>query len=491
MAQLIAWLAGAGARSVDGTPVSSGTAWFYEIGGGTTDATVYDDAEGTIIATQPVALDAAGRAIVYTGGPVRLVVQDFTGATVLDVDSANVVSAESVQVDNANWTGDYLDEVLTAIGASTGGVDAQYMESGGATPRAISAKFAELSISVKDFGAKGDGLAIDTTAVQAAVNRAGFLGGGEVYFPPGNYLIDQPIVASVSNVSMRGAGASSQITNTSGIGDLFHLIGVQRIGLRSLYLTQSSGASTGIAVKLTTCGKVILSSVSIDSHSFGVAATSSDMTIENSTIIGNLSDAAALPVKLTDSSAFVSGGVLQGGTLGGIAFYAGSLSSTMVGTFIGGTIGVTFDSALTGSGFKFVGNRLPATPFVFSAATIPGGFYQAGNGVNGSTITVATAATAAAPDFSLGPEVTINASSGGAGTVTLPNPVLLPPTTARHFIVYFKFVNGAGGAVTWSLGTAYKVASIPTTDGHTIVVGFMWDGLTSKLREISLVDLAT
>lgn len=484
MAQLIAWLAGAGARAVDGTPVSSGTAWFYEIGGGTTDATVYDDEEGTIIATQPVALDAAGRAIVYTGGPVRLVIQDFTGATVLDVDGANVVSAESVQVDNASWTGGYLDEVLTAIGASVGGTDAQYMESGGATPRSLKAKFAELSISVKDFGAKGDGLAIDTTAVQAAVNRVGFLGGGEVYFPPGNYLIDQPIVVSVSNVSMRGAGASSQISNTSGIGDLFHFNAIAQFGLRGLYLTQVSNASTGIAVKMTTCSHVVMSGMTIDSHSFGVTMTSSsNVTIENVTIVGNFSDTAALPVKLTDSATYISGSNLIGGTLGDIALYAGSLAVTVVGCFFGGTVGATFDTSLTGTGFKFIGNRMPATAFVFSGATMPKGFFQIGNGVDGYKGGLLTAATFT-PDLSKGYSITIDATTtGSAYTVAVPT----PPPSAVDYGIYLDlvFYAHAGTTITgWGVAAGYHTSSGPsTTDTNRTSYRFHWDPDNSVWRE--------
>jgi hypothetical protein len=41
--------------------------------------------------------------------------------------------------------------------------------------------------NVRQFGARGDGLAKDTKAIQAAIDAAGTLG-GSVYFPPGKYL---------------------------------------------------------------------------------------------------------------------------------------------------------------------------------------------------------------------------------------------------------------------------------------------------------------
>ena len=54
-------------------------------------------------------------------------------------------------------------------------------------------KFREQGISVKDFGATGDGTTNDTTNVQAAFTAIRVAGGGSVYFPPGTYIIDKSI----------------------------------------------------------------------------------------------------------------------------------------------------------------------------------------------------------------------------------------------------------------------------------------------------------
>lgn len=47
---------------------------------------------------------------------------------------------------------------------------------------------APLSLNAREFGAKGDGAAKDTEALQRAIDRCGVLGGGEVVVPAGNYL---------------------------------------------------------------------------------------------------------------------------------------------------------------------------------------------------------------------------------------------------------------------------------------------------------------
>ncbi len=43
-------------------------------------------------------------------------------------------------------------------------------------------------VSVRDFGAVGDGMKLETQALQAAIEACARAGGGTVYFPPGRYL---------------------------------------------------------------------------------------------------------------------------------------------------------------------------------------------------------------------------------------------------------------------------------------------------------------
>jgi polygalacturonase len=42
-------------------------------------------------------------------------------------------------------------------------------------------------VNVRHFGAKGDGISIDTPAINKAIDHAAARGGGTVYFPPGTY----------------------------------------------------------------------------------------------------------------------------------------------------------------------------------------------------------------------------------------------------------------------------------------------------------------
>ena len=76
----------------------------------------------------------------------------------------------------------------------------------GAVNRPINQKFAE-TISVKDFGAVGNGTTDDSYAIQAALNAVG--NGGRLYVPAGKYLINTPLTVSNKTVFIQGDGIES------------------------------------------------------------------------------------------------------------------------------------------------------------------------------------------------------------------------------------------------------------------------------------------
>jgi len=59
----------------------------------------------------------------------------------------------------------------------------------------------QIALSVRDFGATGDGVTKDTVAIQQALDRCAVLGGGEVLVPAGNYLTGA--IALRSNTTLR------------------------------------------------------------------------------------------------------------------------------------------------------------------------------------------------------------------------------------------------------------------------------------------------
>jgi len=90
----------------------------------------------------------------------------------------------------------------------------------GAVHRTVQDKLRE-SVSVKDFGAVGDGVADDSAAFQASLNAAAS-SGGAVFVPAGTYQVQGLTIAS--NVRLVGEGITSIIRAVSGMGDTTTII---------------------------------------------------------------------------------------------------------------------------------------------------------------------------------------------------------------------------------------------------------------------------
>jgi len=97
--------------------------------------------------------------------------------------------------------------------------DALVTATGSTTPRTLANRFADV-VNVKDFGAKGDGVTDDTTAIQLALNSAA---GRTCYIPSGNYNVSSPLVFKISGNGLLNsqsailADASAKITATTAI----------------------------------------------------------------------------------------------------------------------------------------------------------------------------------------------------------------------------------------------------------------------------------
>lgn len=88
----------------------------------------------------------------------------------------------------------------------------------GATARTIQGKLREV-VSVKDFGAVGDGVTNDTAAILLAVAALKAAGGGTLLFPAGTYLITAAITFDGTvDIWFKGQGWASIIkTTTAGV----------------------------------------------------------------------------------------------------------------------------------------------------------------------------------------------------------------------------------------------------------------------------------
>jgi len=173
----------------------------------------------------------------------------------------------SIQVTNKNGSLIYSAPTPTEVyGAiSENAADILYDPAGtGAVQTTVQAKLREL-VSVKDFGAVGDGVADDTLSIQAAIDSlpvstssgdpASYkTGGGTVHMPAGTYLISAPIKLT-HNISLVGDGSDSTVIKTSGNTDAIQIgyvyapvadYAINNVVVRDLQINGNSVAEAGI-----------------------------------------------------------------------------------------------------------------------------------------------------------------------------------------------------------------------------------------------------
>ena len=166
-----------------------------------------------------------------------------------------------------------LVEVIYNLPFASGSVDASNITynqgSTGAVITNVKAKLQQ-TVSVKDFGAVGNGTTDDTSAIQAAIDAVCSLSevgtnAGSVYFPRGTYLITSTLNCTNSRVNgtlrrdgltLIGEGYSSVILGSCGTGKaIIETTGSQYLRMNGLTLTNvgaSNPASIGLLQALST-----------------------------------------------------------------------------------------------------------------------------------------------------------------------------------------------------------------------------------------------
>jgi hypothetical protein len=132
----------------------------------------------------------------------------------------------------------------------------------GSVATSVGNKLAQ-TVSVMDFGAVGDGVTDDTTAIQNALDYVKNIGGGEVYLPAGTYKCDSQLtLTSANGVRILGASKNilrtgSTIINYTGTASPFITISGTSCGIENTNIFYTSVSFVGTLVKMTAYGSFL------------------------------------------------------------------------------------------------------------------------------------------------------------------------------------------------------------------------------------------
>jgi hypothetical protein len=200
-----------------GVPMAGGLLYTYAAGT-TTPLATYTDSSGTIANTNPVILDSRGEASIW----LSTVSYKFKLATPVNIDI---------------WTQDNVTNEVSSA-------NMLYTPAGtGAVTTTVQAKLRE-SVSVKDFGAVGNGVSDDTAAIQLAVNS----GAKAVYFPAGTYNVSSTITVNIF-MTLHGDGElGSTVRTTSATANVFSITSIYACGFSDLRFSSTVVRTAGAYV---------------------------------------------------------------------------------------------------------------------------------------------------------------------------------------------------------------------------------------------------
>lgn len=367
-ASLIGWLSAAGVKDSTGTLLASGQCYFYTKGT-TTQTAVYADSNAATPLSQPVTLDAYGRADVYAIGAVKMVVHAAapTSTEIKTYEDATGEHAEEVILNNAAFTGatGVVNENVgmnTAMGraiTSFGGPDFQYSPNSGTNNRTYSAVVEEIRRSPLDYGAAANGTTDDTAAVSSAIAAIKSAGGGVLILPPGKtLLVSSQFLIDFNNFTCEGRGWGSIIKSNTAGANVFNFNAATSWILRNFQIDTDSITGTVPAVDINAASNDgLIDHVYLNCEQECIDINASDrISIRDSRIVSvDAAAAAVTSIALVDADdiRIVSNPQISN-TNGTCIDISGSSSRVATGlNSFTGTIGIEIDAATTGAGFVF------------------------------------------------------------------------------------------------------------------------------------------
>jgi hypothetical protein len=302
----ISYFAGAGWQffSNVGVPLAGGKVYTYAAGT-TTPQTTYTTDSGSIAHANPIILDAAGRVnqIWLTQGQTyKFVLEDANNnliGTYDDIPGVNDPSAINAFFANlANQNDPAKGDAL--VGYRQSNVSGLLPNSVGKT---VHQKFQEM-VSVKDFGAVGDGTTDDTAALN---NCASYCetAGLTMYLPGGVYKVTNTIFAACS---IRGDGPEASVIKNYSDKDCLNL------ATGGYYSTYQNFSIDGSGNPSSKDGIVLCTTTAVFTGSISGTTLTVTSVVSGALGIGNALYNTSLSAGITNSTFITAFGTGTGGT---------------------------------------------------------------------------------------------------------------------------------------------------------------------------------
>lgn len=207
----------------NGAPLAGGSVATY-VPGTTTPATTWQDSAGTTPNTNPIILDAAGRAIIWGAGSYRMVVKDVSGNLIYDqVTAAASSTLSQLTVTGAVSVGGALTSGATTVGTLTAGattLNSMTVEQSATsnTTQAVSvtrtngtdtdlSPIANVEQTIAWSGVANPTTGAQSTALQVTSNVGNQYSGGVYVDAPGNNAYN--FAASLNSTACNWSGVGS------------------------------------------------------------------------------------------------------------------------------------------------------------------------------------------------------------------------------------------------------------------------------------------
>ena len=185
-------------------PTNAGV--YYETNTVAADANFFSATNSTSFTINPLTLataDAPPKVLFITNGTIGLNFAGIPGNEYVIERSTNLENWTMLLITNLPNNGliSFLDNLIDRGGIQPGSAFYRLMPYN--------------TFNVRDYGAQGDGVALDTSAIQDAINAASAAGGGTVYLPAGTYRTVELFLQNNVTLNIAGGATVAASTNSS------------------------------------------------------------------------------------------------------------------------------------------------------------------------------------------------------------------------------------------------------------------------------------